>query len=81
MRVNFFLTDKCLPTVKFVNNDILKIIQDLNQNKAHDHDKISFRMLKIRGDSLGRPLELIFNDSLANGIFPSDWKKCNIRLI
>ena len=25
-----------------------------------------------------RPLELIFNDCLANGIFPSDWKKGNI---
>ena len=35
-------------------------------------------MLKICGDSLCRPLELIFNDCLANGIFPSDWKKGNI---
>ena len=35
-------------------------------------------MLKICGDSLYRPLELIFNDCLANGIFPSDWKKGNI---
>ena len=25
-----------------------------------------------------RPLELIFNDCLTNGIFPSDWKKGNI---
>ena len=35
-------------------------------------------MLKICGDSLCRPLELIFNDCLANGIFPSDWNKGNI---
>ena len=35
-------------------------------------------MLKICGNSLFRPLELIFNDCLANGIFPSDWKKGNI---
>ena len=27
-----------------------------------------------------RPLELIFNDCLPNGIFPSDWKKGNIVL-
>ena len=58
---------------KFVNNDILKI-QNLNPHKAHGHDKISIQMLKICGDSLCRPLELIFNDCLANRIFPFDWK-------
>ena len=73
-----FLTDKRLSTVKFVNNDILKIIQNLNPNKAHGYDKISIRMLKIFGDSLCRPSELIFNDCLANGIFLSDWKKGNM---
>ena len=73
-----FLTEKRLSTVKSVSNDILKIIQNLNPNKTHDHDKISIRMLKICGNSLFRPLELIFNDCLANGIFPSDWKKVNI---
>ena len=39
---------------------------------------ISIRMLKIYGNSLCRSLELIFNDCLTNGIFPSDWKKDNI---
>ena len=73
-----FLTDKRLSTVKFVNTDILKIIQNLNPNKDHGHDKISIRMLKLCGNSLCRPLELIFNDCVANGIFPSDWKKGNI---
>ena len=71
------LTDKRLSTVKFVNTDILKIIS-LNPNKAHGHDKISIRMLRICGYLLCRRLELIFNDFLANGIFPSDWKKDNI---
>ena len=64
--------------VKFVNNDIIKVIQNLNPNKAHDHDKISIRMLKLCGDLLYRTLELIFNDCLASGISPSDWKKGNI---
>ena len=74
-----FLTEKRLSTVKFVNIDILKIqIQNLNPNKAHGHDKISIRMLKICGNSLCRPLELTFNDCLVNGIFPSVWMKGNI---
>ena len=72
------LTEKCLSTVRFVNTDILKIIQNLNPNKAHGHDKISIRMLKICGNLVCRPLELIFNDCLANRIFPSDKKKGNI---
>ena len=73
-----FLTDKRLSMVKFVNTDILKIIQNLNPNKAHGHDKISIWMLKICGNSLYRPSELILIDCLVNGIFPSVWKKGNI---
>ena len=72
------LTDKSLSMVKFANTDILKIIQNLNPNKAHGHEKISIRILKICGNSLYRPLEFIFNDFLINGIFPSVWKKRNI---
>ena len=64
--------------VKFVNHNILKIIQNLNPKKAHGHDKISIRMLKLCDDSLCRPLELIFKDCLTNGKFPSDWKKGSI---
>ena len=65
-----FLTDQALSMLKFVNNDdILKIIINLKPNKAHGHDKISSRILKLCGDSLCRPLELIFNDCLANEYF------------
>ena len=74
-----FLTDKHLSMAKFVNaNIVLKIIRIFNPNKAHDHDKISIRVLKICGNSLCRPLELIFNDCLANEIVSSDWKKGNL---
>ena len=51
-----FLTDQRLSTVKFVNTDILKIVQNLNPNKAHGHNKISIRMLKICGNSFCRSL-------------------------
>ena len=69
------LTDKCVSLVKFVNTEVLKIIQNLNPNKAHDHDKIHIQIFKICKNSLCRTLELIFNNSLANGILPSGWKK------
>ena len=64
--------------LKFLNTNILKIIQSLNPSKAHGHDKISIWMLKICEKSICRPLELMFNDCLANTIFPFDWKKGNI---
>ena len=44
-----FTTKKLLDTLTFSNNDIEKIIQNLDQNKAHGHDKISIRKIKICG--------------------------------
>ena len=35
-------------------------------------------MLKICGDSICKPLELIFKQPLTTGVFPSEWKKDNI---
>ena len=71
-------TDNRLSTVTFSQDDIGKIIQNLNPNKAHGHDNISIRMLKICGSSIYGPLELIFKEALSTGLFPSNWKKGNI---
>ena len=35
-------------------------------------------MLKICGDTICNPLELIFKQSLTSGVFPFEWKKGNI---
>ena len=68
-----FLTEKHSSTVKFLNTDILKIIQNLNSNKARGQDKISIWMLKICRNSFCRPLELVFNNCLTSGVFPFNW--------
>ena len=45
---NFTLyTNNRLSTVNFYHEDISKIIQNLNPNKAYDHDNIGIGMLKI----------------------------------
>ena len=54
-------------SIKFDNNDILKIIRSLNVNKANEHDGILV--------SLVQPLSLIFRDT---GIYRNTWKKSNI---
>ena len=73
-----FTTEKRLDTPNFSNNDIEKIMQNLDPNKAHGHDKISIRMMKICGKSICKPLQLIFNQCIDTGAFPLEWKKANV---
>ena len=73
-----FYTNKRLSTVSFSHEDVGKIIQNLSPNKAHGHDNISIRMLKICGSTIYGPLEIIFKEALSTGLFPSEWKKGNI---
>ena len=67
-----FLTDNRLSSVSFSQDDIAKIIQNLDPNKAHGHDNISIRMLKICGSSIYKPLEMIFKQCNETGAFPSE---------
>ena len=72
-----FTTGKHLDTLKFSNNDIEKIIQNLDPNIAHGQDKISIRMIKICGKSICKSLNLIFNQCMDTGSFLLEWKKAN----
>ena len=54
-----FKTQSRLSSINFEKEDILKIIRNLNVNKAHGHDNISIRMLKICDSVLVEPLSLI----------------------
>ena len=53
----------------FTKNEIWKMIQNLDLNKAYDHDMISIRMIKIRDASICKPLVLLFRSCLENGKF------------
>ena len=55
----YYLADNHLSSVSFSQDDVAKTIQNLDPNKAHGHDNISFRMLKICGSSIYKPLEMI----------------------
>ena len=45
-------------------NDILRIINNLDPNKAQDYHKINIYMSKICGNSICRPLKVIFRTYL-----------------
>ena len=47
-----FYTINRLSTGSFPHETVCKIIQNLNPNKAHGHDNISIRMLKICGPTI-----------------------------
>ena len=65
-----YVTDKILRTINFTTDNIEKIIVSLNPNKVHGYDN-SIRMLKICGNTICKPLELIFKEALTTGVFPS----------
>ena len=73
-----FLTDERLSNVDFGTDDILKIIHNLDPNKAHGHDGISIRMVKLCATSLLRPLFIVYSNCLKLGYFPNEWKKANV---
>ena len=49
-------TQESLSTIGFSTDNILKINRSLDPNKAHEHDMISIRMIKICDSSICRPL-------------------------
>ena len=71
-------TNEHLSEFKFSKQDIYEIIDKLDPNKAHGHDMISVRMLKICGLSVCKPLKMIFKNCLNEGYFPNEWKRANV---
>ena len=72
------LTTKCLDSIHFSSSDITKIISRLDPNKAPGHVMLSIRMIKLCGNSICKPLSIIFKDCLSDGKFPHEWKKANV---
>ena len=73
-----YITNSKLETVDFDRQSILTLINELNVNKAHGADQISVQMIKLCGNSISVPLQIIFNNIVAKGIFPDQWKMANV---
>lgn len=65
-------------TTEFTRNDNEKSIKSLDPNHAHGNDMISSYMLKICGNSISKPLQLMFRSCIKNGEFPFEWKKVSV---
>ena len=72
-----FLAQSRLSTLDFNEEELIKIIRNLNVHKAHGHDDISIRMIKMCDKSILKPLILLFENSTKSS-YPDIWKKSNI---
>ena len=58
------IIDQYLENIEFTKDGIKRIISKLDPNKAHDHDQISIRMLKMFGGAIIKPLFTVFKNCL-----------------
>ena len=73
------LTQSRLQHIVSSEEKVATIILQLNSNKAHGCDKISISMLKICAYAVSKPLHLIFDKCLTDGVFPTAWKYANVQ--
>ena len=57
---------------------VLKLLNNLNIDKATGPDGLSARVLKECSSEIASILELIHNESLAQDTVPDDWRKANV---
>ena len=72
------LTDSSIDNIEITEDEVIDVIVNLDPNKASGPDLISNKMLKRVSKTVAKPLCIIFNRSLQEGIFPDKWKQGNL---
>ena len=68
-----YMKKERIQSITFSESDVIKITRALDVNKAHGHDNISVKMIKLCTNSVAHPLTLIFQNSMAAGTFATRW--------
>ena len=68
-----YMKEARIQSITFSESDVIKITRALDVNKAHGHDNISVKMIKLCTNSVAHPLTLIFRNSMAAGTFATRW--------
>ena len=71
-------TDQVLEHITVTEEEINDVIINLDPNKASGPDLISNKMIKYVTKAIVKPLCILFNRSLREGIFPDIWKFGNL---
>ena len=64
--------------LRFTKNGIVKLLKELDPEKASGPDGISARLLKECADEVANTLVLLFTTSLQQGKIPNEWKHATI---
>ena len=72
------LTDSVLDRIDISEEEIKDVIVNLDPNKASGPDLISNKMIKQVAGAIAKPLQIIFNHSLRESVFPDFWKLGNL---
>ena len=62
------------------SNQVLSLFKKLNKSKGAGLDGLSSRLILDCADLIAPHISITFNSSLANGIFPDDWKSATVTL-
>ena len=60
------------------NSVVLHLLQNLDEKKSIGPNGISARFLREVAAEVVDPLTMLYNKSLKTGVFPDDWKRCNV---
>ena len=67
--------------IKIDADDIKKRLENINANKSPGPDALHPRILKELSTIINKPLKIIFELSLKEGVLPIDWRSANIAAI
>ena len=64
--------------IPVLEEDVLKKLAKLDVKKATGPDRISAKLLRMVAPAISTSLTSIFNASLSQGCFPTEWKEANV---
>ena len=70
-----------LPDLTIYKEGVLKLLQNLNPNKAQGPDNIPQWILQSCAEEIAPVLQDLFQDSIDRGHLPTQWRKANICAI
>ena len=71
-------TETVLSNICISEDTVLKLMKDLDVNKATGPDNLSSTFLKECRNELSNSLCMLLNKSFSEGVFPSEWKRANV---
>ena len=60
---------------------VAKLLDGLNVHKASGRDGLNARVLKACSNEISLILALFYNESLARGDVPDEWRQANVSLV